>query len=85
MSFAAALQAAKSGLPKGPKCSVCLLLLTLPDEDSKAFAAALDDVGYPLTAIVRAMEAEKLPRIGQHSLRRHRRRECLRDTQRSTI
>jgi hypothetical protein len=77
MSFAAALQAAK--LPKGPQCSVCFLLTSLSPEDAKAFAAALDDPTFPLTGIVRAMEAEKLPRIAQHSLRRHRRRECLRD------
>ena len=79
MTFADALQQAKQHTPKGPKCSVCVLLTTLPDEDAHAFAAALDDVDYPLSGIMRAMEAEKLPRIGQHTLRRHRRHECLRD------
>jgi len=83
MGLADALQAAKT-LPKGPRCSVCQLLETLPKEDAKAFAAALDDQSFPLSGIRRAMEAEGLERIGTYTLRRHRRRECLRDTQRPT-
>jgi len=81
MALADALQAAKV-LPKGPRCSVCQLLETLPKEDATAFSDALDDESFPLTGIRRAMEAEGLARIGTYTLRRHRRRECLRDTQR---
>ena len=79
MTFADALQAAKAGIPKGPKCSVCLLIASLPESDAAAFQTALDDPTFQLTSIMRAMEAEKLPRIGQQTLRRHRRHECLRD------
>ena len=78
MGLADALEQARPGLPKGPKCAVCILLTTLPEADAAALNAALDDESFALSSILRAMDAEGLPRIGGHTWRRHRRRECMR-------
>lgn len=73
MSLKDALATAKPG-KQGPKCSVCKLLKSLPEEDSVALKQALDSV-MAESAIHRAIKSEG-HYVGKGAVGRHRRGDC---------
>lgn len=75
MGLADAL-AAEMARGHAKRCYVCTMLDTLPPEDAKALVAALGDKRLSNVAITRALNSEGHT-VYQHSVGRHRRRECL--------
>lgn len=61
-------------LAKGPRCSICKLLQTLPEDDQMALLEALESSLHS-TFIQRAIMAEG-HKIGRGSVARHRRGDC---------
>ena len=59
---------------RGPKCSICRLLIDLPEDDRDALEEALDSY-MPSTVIHRAIAADG-HRVGRGSVGRHRRGDC---------
>lgn len=66
---------AESQIPKGPECSVKILLNELSDDDADALREALATPKVTGTAIERALLKEGY-RMGAHNLQRHRRGAC---------
>ena len=61
---------------KGPKCSVCVLLLQLSDKEKDALRVALDDRSrYTGPGISSILKSEGYD-IGPAAIGRHRRGEC---------
>lgn len=76
MGLKDALNTERTRKLKGPSCSVCALLESLPDGDDKdALLAALDDFGMSGEAISRALDEEGV-RIQGQTIQRHRRKKC---------
>lgn len=59
---------------RGPKCSICKLLVDLPEDDLVALKEALES-RLPSTVIQRAIIADG-HQIGRGSVGRHRRGDC---------
>lgn len=72
-NLAAALSAQENRVP-GPKCSLGLLIETLPESDRKALLAALAS-GMAGAKIAAALRAEGHHMKG-HTVQRHRNQEC---------
>lgn len=75
MSLSKALQEQKTIL-RGPRCTVCVAIAKMTDEDATALKAALDDDTFTHAAIGRALQAEGY-RITPNTVQRHRNRGCL--------
>lgn len=74
MTLADALTAHKTG-PKGPTCSMCVLVRDLPKADRDALVAALNDSSFTHAAISRALNAEGF-KVAAMTVGRHRKGEC---------
>lgn len=74
MTMADALAAFKT-TPRGPKCSLCVLLTKLDKADKTAVEAALADDTFTHAAIGRALKAEG-HHITANTVQRHRTRGC---------
>lgn len=61
--------------PRGPACTVAVILETADEEIVQLFTAALDNPHAPSTAIAKAI-GDRGHRISAHVLQRHRRGEC---------
>jgi hypothetical protein len=61
--------------PKGPACTIRLILASLLDEDRRHLTAALDNPHAPSTMIARALEQMGHP-VKATNVQRHRRGEC---------
>lgn len=61
--------------PRGPACTVAVILETADEETVQLFTAALDNAYAPSTALSKAM-TDRGHRISAHVLQRHRRGEC---------
>lgn len=61
---------------KGPACSMRTLLNTLPEDESEAVQAALDNPEWTAVALARLLTQEG-HRIQDTTVRRHRRGDCL--------
>jgi len=59
---------------RGPKCSICKLLVDLPEDDRMALEEALES-RLPSTVIQRAILADG-HHLGRGSVGRHRRGDC---------
>ncbi len=77
MSLAAALQSGPPPTRKGPRCSVGVILDSLPDQDSQALQDALD-ARHRWTAeqIAELIRTEVKTRIMGQTVARHRRGAC---------
>lgn len=60
---------------RGPRCTVCSLLSTLPKSEREALQSALNDKSYTGTSIARALQSEG-HNVRSHTLNRHRNKEC---------
>ena len=60
---------------KGPRCTMCLLLESLPDADRDALQVALDDESFTHAGIARALRSEGHVFLAI-TVSRHRRQEC---------
>lgn len=67
--------AAPSTRSKGPTCSVCLALDTLPDDEAAALRRLLSDRGWRYTELSDALATQGLV-LGAHVLARHARGQC---------
>lgn len=76
MSLAEALQAGPKGSRRGPRCSVNTLLRSLPDVESRALAAMLDDDGWLGSDIAKVIRSEVDVSISGTTVQRHRRGDC---------
>lgn len=61
--------------PRGPRCSVCTLLTTLPDDEATALRDTLAGTTITHATLSRILTANGY-RIGAGTLRRHRAGEC---------
>lgn len=61
--------------PRGPACTVGVILATADPETVQLFTAALANAYAPSTAISKAMSDRGHP-LSSHVLQRHRRGEC---------
>lgn len=75
MGLADALKAERETKLKGPSCSVCAALRSLPPADAEALQAALADFAMTGEGISRALDAEGI-RIQGQTIQRHRRGKC---------
>ena len=60
----------------GGRCTVCSLLDSLPEDEAKAFFGALADPAFSNAGLSRVLKDEGY-RIGDSTIGRHRRQECL--------
>jgi hypothetical protein len=60
----------------GGRCTVCNLLDQLPEGEAKSLAEALADPKFSNAGLSRILKAEGYP-IGDSTIGRHRRSECL--------
>ena len=74
MSLAQAL-AAQSQRPRGPACTVALILAKLDDDDRATLLNALGDVSVRHSDLARALTAEGHP-IKESTISRHRLNGC---------
>lgn len=74
MSLSSSLMAHKS-VKRGPKCTVCLLLVDLPKADAEALKSALADPTFTTVGISRALKSEGHD-IRPTTVGRHRNGEC---------
>jgi len=76
MSLSDALQHERSARQqKGPRCTMCCLLESLPNADRDALQAALDDESFSHAGIARALRSEGHTFLSI-TVSRHRRKEC---------
>lgn len=61
---------------RGPKCSLCTLLVTMDAKDRKILQAAIDDPSYTHAGISRALIAEGM-HIKPNTIQRHRHGMCM--------
>lgn len=78
MSLSESLQAQKT-VHRGPRCTVCVTILKMSEEDAAALSAALEDDTFTHAAIGRALQAEGY-RITANTVQRHRDRGCSRQS-----
>lgn len=64
------------GPRKGPDCSMGTILRTLPEQESQAVQAALDNPDWTAAALARLLTQEG-HRVQDNTVRRHRRGDCL--------
>ena len=64
---------------KGPVCSICFVISRMPEGDRVVLAQAFDDDTFTSAAITRALKAEG-HEVSTHSVARHRRGECSRES-----
>lgn len=62
--------------PVGGRCTVCSLLDQLPEDEAKALNDALADPAFSNAGLSRVLKEEGY-RIGDSTIGRHRRQECL--------
>jgi hypothetical protein len=62
------------------QCTVCLLIESLPDGEREALEAMFASHLWSGAAIARALGEEGLGRFSDNTIRRHRRKECLRES-----
>ena len=60
----------------GGRCTVCSLIGTLPEDEAKALKEALVDPSFSNAGLARILKEEGY-RIGDSTIGRHRRQECL--------
>lgn len=58
-----------------PKCTIAKLVVSMPEHDLAAFAAALADENVTAVFLARAMRDEGYY-VGESTIRRHRRGDC---------
>ena len=75
MSLKDALEANKT-VAKGPRCSLCVLILRMDKKESEVLVEALLDDTYTHAAIARALQAEG-HHITANTVQRHRSRGCV--------
>jgi hypothetical protein len=62
------------------QCTVCLLTESLPDDEREALEAMFASHLWSGAAIARALGEEGLGRFSDNTIRRHRRKECFRES-----
>lgn len=77
MSIAAKVQNAQKYKTARPRCTVCLLIDDLPQEDAEALRQIIDSEDWAATHISRLLQ-DVGHSITQHTVRRHRNAECVR-------
>jgi hypothetical protein len=61
--------------PKGPNCTIGIILTALPESEAATLRAAMGNPHAPSTHIARALEAMGHP-VKPFNIQRHRRGEC---------
>lgn len=75
MTLADALVANKT-VHKGPRCTLCILIMRLDKKDAEVLVSALTDDTFTHAAISRALQSEG-HRITANTIQRHRTRGCV--------
>ena len=75
MGLKDALEAHKS-VRRGPKCTLCILLMKINEKDRLVLDEALADDTFTHAAIARALQAEG-HHISANTVQRHRTRGCV--------
>lgn len=60
----------------GPKCSVCIALLTMDATDRDTLQSWLDNEHLRSLELVKWLQADGVSHIGQQAIQRHRRGAC---------
>lgn len=60
----------------GPKCSVCIALITMDANDRKTLQSWLDDEHLRSLELVHWLREDGVTHIGQQAIQRHRRGAC---------
>lgn len=75
MGLAESLEANKQSLRRGPKCTICIMVMHLDKKDRQVLESAMADDTFTSMMIIRALEAEG-HKISRSAFARHRRQEC---------
>jgi DNA-binding MurR/RpiR family transcriptional regulator len=61
----------------GRRCTACVVIAEMTDDDRDTMSALLNDPSVSVMTIVRACQKAGYSRIGEGTLKRHRRGECV--------